>query len=136
MGMVVLFSLAVERSLVSLIDSDDAYLASFAVTVPVMAFYAMGSLAGWWYQSKRISSLTTFATLVCFSAVLWVADMVHDFGEGDQLVGYLGIGTFFGCVCGSLAFITNNFSTRLLLSLAPHLVFAIGYTIALIAISR
>ncbi len=135
-GMAVLFALAVEKSFVSLIVSDDAYLASFAITVPVTAFYAMGSVAGWWFQSTRISWITTFAIVVCFSTLLWTVDLVHDFGGGDQVFGYLGIGTLFGGGCGSLAFLSNSSVTRLLLSLAPHLLFVAGYSTALFAMWR
>ncbi|WP_146394360.1 hypothetical protein [Allorhodopirellula solitaria] len=136
LGMAFITSLAIDKSFAKLIVSDDSYIASFAATVPVTAFVAMGVATGWWFQSTRISWIATFLPLLCFSALLWIADLAHDFGEGDQLVGYLGIGTLLGGVCGSLAFTVQNPYSRLLIAIVPHVVFVAGYLTALNAMSH
>ena len=67
--------------------------------------------------------------------ILWVSDFVHDFGEGDEILGCFGIGILLGGTFGFLAFIIRNASARLALSVAPHLCFGIGYAAALHAMS-
>ncbi|GAA5504874.1 hypothetical protein Rcae01_00313 [Novipirellula caenicola] len=129
-------SLVIDGSLTTLLTSDDFYIASFAATVPVTVRVVIGVFTGWWFQSTRLSLIATFALLICISLLLWILDLAHDFGEGDQLVGYLGIGTLLGGGCGSFAFILQNPFIRLLLSIVPHLFFVIGYLTALNAMSH
>ena len=83
-----------------------------------------------------IRDSATTVPLVCFAALLWISDSVHDFGEGDQIFGYLGVGIFLGGTIGLVAFLVRNSYTRLVLMIVPHLLFGIGYLTALIAMSR
>ncbi|SMP79171.1 hypothetical protein SAMN06265222_12930 [Neorhodopirellula lusitana] len=129
-------SLTIDNSVKGLILSDDSYVASFAASVPVAVFFAIGCVAGWWFRSTRIAWIATAIPLVCFATLLWISDFVHDFGEGDEIFGYLGVGIFLGGVFGLIAFLVRNPYTRLVLSVAPHLLFGIGYLMVLIAMSR
>tara|TARA_R110002049_G_scaffold41416_2_gene124756 strand:- start:236 stop:436 length:201 start_codon:yes stop_codon:yes gene_type:complete len=64
------------------------------------------------------------------------SDYVHDFGEGDEIFGYLGLGILIGGTFGLLAFMIHNAFARLAFSIAPHLCFGIGYAAALHAMSQ
>src|SRR5690606_16023283 len=98
---------------------------------PVAIFFAIGCIVGWWFQSSRIASVATAVSVVCFATLLWASDYLHDFGEGDEIFGYLGIGIFLGGTFGFLAFMIRNAFARLVLSIAPQLLFGIGYAAAL-----
>jgi hypothetical protein len=129
--MVVLSWLIFENSVGSLLRSDDCYVAAFVVTVPVTAFYAIGTTAGWWFRSTRIAWIATIVPLAGCGLLLWLVDSLHDFGEGDQIVGYLGIGMLLGGACGSVTFLVKRHRARLVLSLVPHLSCMSGYLLAL-----
>jgi len=129
-------SLMWDESGLRLLSSDDSYVASFAASAPVAVIFAIGCTAGWWFQSSRIALVATAVPIVCFATLLWVSDYVHDFGEGDEIFGYLGLGIFLGGTFGFLAFLIRNTFARLVLSIAPQFLFGIGYAIALHAMSK
>lgn len=118
-----------------LLVSDDSYVAAFAASAPVAVIFAIGCIAGWWFHSLRIAVTTTAIVLACFGGILWVSDRVHDFGEGDQIVGYLGIAILLGGASGLLAFVIRHACARLALSIAPHVCFGVGCGIALYVMS-
>ena len=136
LALAIVSALTIDNSITGLLVSDDSYVASFAASVPVAVFFAIGGVVGWWFQSNRIAWIATTVPLVCFAALLWISDSVHDFGEGDQIFGYLGVGIFLGGTIGLVAFLVRNSYTRLVLMIVPHLLFGIGYLTALIAMSR
>ncbi|MEM8672198.1 MAG: hypothetical protein AAGG48_32080 [Planctomycetota bacterium] len=84
----------------------------------------------------RIARLATAVPLVCSAALLWLSDFVHDFGEADEIFGYLGVGIFLGGAFGLLAFFIRKSYIRFVLTFAPHLLFGLGYLTALSAMSR
>ncbi|EMB16088.1 membrane protein [Rhodopirellula europaea 6C] len=126
----IIASLIFDGSLRRLFFSDDSYVASFSASVSVAAFFAVGCLAGWWFQSSRIALLTTVVLVASFGTILWVSDYLHDFGEGDQIIAYLGIGVLSGGSFGLTAFSIHNTGARAVFSIAPHLCFGIGYAAA------
>ena len=128
-------SLAFDGSLHGLLVSDDSYVASFAATVPVAVLFAIGCIAGWWFRSASIASRATAISIGCFGGFLWLADYLHDFGEGDEMFGYLGLGVLCGGLFGLITFVIRNASARAALSIAPHLCFGIGYAMALYSMS-
>ena len=125
-----------DGSLRRLFSSDDSYVASFSVSVPVAAFFAVGCLTGWWFQSSRIALLATAVLVASFGTLLWVSDYLQDFGEGDQIIGYLGIGVLSGGSFGLTAFLIRNTGARVVFSIVPHLCFGIGYAAALHTMSQ
>jgi hypothetical protein len=120
-----------DGSIRRLFVSDDAYVASFAASVPVSVCFAIGCIVGWWLQSSRITLVATAVSVVGLATFLWVSDYVCDFGEGDGILAYLGLGLFVGGTFSILAFVIRNAAARLVLSIAPQLVFGIGYAIAI-----
>jgi len=119
-----------------LLVSDNPYVASFAASVPVAVLFAIGRIAGWWFQSSRIASVATAVSIVCFATLLWASDYVHDFGEGDEIVGYFGIGIFLGGAFSFSALMVRNAFARLVLSVVPHVLFGIGFAAALHAVPQ
>lgn len=128
-------TVAFEGSIRSLLESDDAYAASFAASVPVAVLFALGCAAGWRFRSSRVATIATAVSVAGFAALLWASDYAFDFGEGDGIFGYLAIGIALGGSSGLLAFTARSTSAKLVLSIAPHLLFGVGYSIALSAMS-
>lgn len=135
-GLIIVSAFTVEKSVSGLLVSDDSYVASFVASVPVSVFFAIGGAVGWWFRSKRIASIATLVPLICCAALLWTLDWVHDFGEGEDLIGYLAIGILLGGACGSIALYVHNSYARLALSIAPHLMIVLGYLTVIASMSR
>lgn len=119
-----------------LLASDDSYVAALGASVPVAVIFAIGCMVGWWFRSARITATATAIMISCFGGLLWVSDYVHDFGEGDQILGFFGIGVLLGGTFGFLALVIRDGYVRLTLSIVPHLCFGIGYGVALHTMSQ
>ena len=117
-------------SFTRLTSSDDSYAGAFFASVPVAAAFAVGSLVGWRCHSTRIAMLTAYVPLVALGTVSWVVDRVYFIGEGEDLLGLLGVGILLGGLFGLPAFFIRSGFARTALSVVPHLVLAIGYLTA------
>jgi len=129
-------SIHFDRSVARLLRSDDSYCMAFAASVPVAAFFAIGTLTGWWFESARVEWAATIIPLTCFAGLLIVADALHDFGDGDEMPGYLGVTIFVGGLVGSIAFSVRNAYIRGILCSVPHMLVGTGYLVALASMSR
>ncbi|MEM1069141.1 MAG: hypothetical protein AAGI63_09615, partial [Planctomycetota bacterium] len=107
------------------------YVASFAVSVVVAFMFGVGCIAGWWFESLRVSLYAAVVPTLFFAALLYISDYVHEFGEGDDIIGYLGSGMFFGGCVGAGAFMLRDAKTRVIMSVAPHALFGFGYLLAI-----
>jgi hypothetical protein len=128
-------SIHMDRSVARLLRSDDSYCMAFAASVPVAVFFGIGTLAGWWFESAYIEWAATIIPLTCFAGLLMVADALHDFGEGDDIPGYLGIAMLVGGLIGAIALRLRSIYIRRVLCFVPHMVVGTGYLVALASMS-
>lgn len=115
----------------NLLRSDDHFIGGFAVTLLACGCFVASSCIGWWFGSRRIALWVSVVFLAGASSLMVLSDYLHDFGEGDQFVGALGIGLALGGSAGLLAFGLRRRIALVCGVVLPTLLYAIGFVIAL-----